>query len=76
MRAPMLSAITLIAILQAERPAAMDQEYHKAGAWDRGACDEFNTIVIRVAHALYPPDGKQHEARADFIANCIMGETK
>jgi len=73
MHAPMLSVATLIAVLQAERPEAMDKPYHKATMWEKGACDEFNTIVIRIAHALYPPDGTDHAARAAFITKCVMG---
>jgi hypothetical protein len=49
-----LAAQDITQVLINERPLAMDKRYHECSAWEKGACDEWNTTVLAFAGMLFP----------------------
>lgn len=69
-----VDAAQVLEVLIAERPTAMDQRYADCTAWDRGTCDLYNTMAIRMAKALFPSREWQLRERTMFCAAASAGK--
>ena len=57
-----------------ERPLAMDKRYHECSAWEKGACDEWNTVLLRFAGMLFPVAKFGLNVRQRWIDAMVAGE--
>ncbi len=57
--------------LYLERPTALDKPYFQCQPWDRGTCDEWNTIVLRFASVLFGMENPA--ARQGWIEALVEG---
>lgn len=65
-----LAAGDITELLLNERPLAMDKRYHECSQWERGACDEWNTIVLSFAGMLFPMRSIPRRRQAWINALC------